>query len=90
MGNKESIEEAAKKYYEQNIDGSNIPREHWEYEIQDMMVGFASIWQSERMYSENDLRQAFKDGQNNASFSDIHGFTRDLTEEQWFEQFKKK
>lgn len=41
----ETIEEAARKYYENNIDVSNIPREHYEIEIQDLMIGFASEWQ---------------------------------------------
>jgi len=41
----ETIEEAVKKYYENNIDASNIPREHYEIEIQDLMIGFASEWQ---------------------------------------------
>jgi hypothetical protein len=48
----ETLEEAAEKYYEDNIDESNIPREHYEWEIQDLMIGFANQWQQERMYSE--------------------------------------
>lgn len=43
----ETIEEAAKRYYEENIDQSNIPREHYEFEIQDLMIGFGYKWQSE-------------------------------------------
>lgn len=43
----ETIEEAAKMYYEENIDQSNIPREHYEFEIQDLMIGFGYKWQSE-------------------------------------------
>lgn len=43
----ETIEEAAKRYYEENIDQSNIPREHYEFEIQDLMIGFVYKWQSE-------------------------------------------
>jgi hypothetical protein len=28
-------------FYEENIDNSNIPREHWEYEIKALMIDFA-------------------------------------------------
>ncbi len=46
--------------------------------------------QSEKMYSEEDLRQAFRDGQSNMHYSDIFGLDSSLTEQQWFENFKKK
>jgi hypothetical protein len=42
------------------------------------------------MYSEEDIRQAFRDGQNNMNYSDNYGLDTILNEEQWFEQFKKK
>jgi len=53
-----TLEEAAEKYYEDNIDESNIPREHYEWEIQDLMIGFANQWQQERdkkMYSKEEM-----------------------------------
>jgi hypothetical protein len=46
--------------------------------------------QAERMYSEEDLRQAFRDGQSNMHYSDNFGLDSSLTEQQWFKQFKKK
>ena len=46
---KENIEDAVKTYYEENIDQSNIPREHYELEIQDLMIGFANEWQQKTM-----------------------------------------
>ena len=42
------------------------------------------------MYSEEDLRQAFRDGQSNMHYSDNFGIDSSLTEQQWFENFKKK
>jgi hypothetical protein len=42
----ETIEQAAERYYQEHIDQSNIPREHYEREIQDLMVCFADYWQS--------------------------------------------
>jgi hypothetical protein len=55
MRNKETIEEYVKTYYEENIDQSNIPREHYKWEIQDLMSGFAYKWQQEKMYSEEEV-----------------------------------
>ena len=47
-------------------------------------------WQQERMYSEEDLRQAFRDGQENINYSEIYGLDSKLTEQEWFEKLKKK
>ena len=47
-------------------------------------------WKTERMYSEEELRQAFRDGENNMHYSDNYGLDSTLTELQWFEKFKKK
>jgi hypothetical protein len=59
--------------------------------IQTLEKGLALLLKKqERMYSEEDLRQAFRDGQSNMHYSDIFGLDSSLTEQQWFEQFKKK
>ena len=47
-------------------------------------------WQQERSYSEEDLREAFRQGQDNMDYSEIYGWDSKLTEQEWFEQFKKK
>jgi hypothetical protein len=44
----------------------------------------------ERMYSEEDLRKAFTDGQDNMDYSETYGWSSKLTEQEWFEQFKKQ
>ena len=48
-------------------------------------------WQAERMYSEEDMREAFKQGHKSARSM---GSYNDITEQEdynkWFEQFKKK
>jgi len=44
----------------------------------------------ERMYSEEDLKEAFRQGQDNMDYSEISGWDSKLTEQKWFEQFKKK
>ena len=50
--------------------------------VKKLMVNMAK-WQSERMYSEEDMREAFKGG-GKISWTDIDDFN------EWFEQFKKK
>lgn len=50
-------------------------------------------WQQEqnkKLYSEEDLREAFRQGEQNISYSETYGLDSELTEQQWFEQFKKK
>jgi hypothetical protein len=47
-------------------------------------------YMTERMYSEEDLREAFRQGGENIDYSDTYGWTSKLTEQEWFEQFKNK
>ena len=46
-------------------------------------------WKKENMYSEEDLREAFRQGEQNISYSEIYGLDSELTEQQWFEKFYK-
>ena len=46
--------------------------------------------QSKNLYSEEDLREAFRQGEQNISYSETYGLDSKLTEQEWFEQFKKK
>lgn len=48
-----------------------------------------SNWQKEKSYSEEDLREAFRQGEQNISYSEIYGLDSELTEQQWFEKFYK-
>jgi len=45
---------------------------------------------AKRMYSEEDVKEAFRQGQDNMDYSEMFGWDSKLTEQQWFEQFKKK
>jgi hypothetical protein len=72
----ETLEEAAEKY-KYNPKG-------------DFCFTKGAKWQSERMYSEEDLREAFRQGQDNVEYSEMYGFDSKLTEQDWFSQFKKK
>jgi hypothetical protein len=42
------------------------------------------------MYSEEDLREAFRQGMDNMEYSSLYGWSSTLTEQEWFEQYKKK
>ena len=50
-------------------------------------------WQQEqdkKLYNEEDLREAFRQGEQNINYSEIYGLDSKLTEQEWFEKFKKK
>jgi hypothetical protein len=44
----------------------------------------------QRSYSEEDMKQAFEDGQENMDYSEMYGWSSKLTTKNWFEKFKKK
>ena len=46
--------------------------------------------QDENLYSEEDLREAFRQGELNINYSEMYGLDSELTEQQWFEKYKKK
>jgi hypothetical protein len=58
-------------------------------EVKKLMVKMAK-WQQEKSYSEEDIREAFRQGQDNMDYSDTYGWDSKLTEQEWFEQFKNK
>lgn len=86
----ETLEEVAERYYEENIDQSNIPREHYEIEIKDLIIGFAYKWQQEQdknKYSEQEAFNMLMDFWK----EERPGFkTNPVCVSNWFEQFKKK
>ena len=84
MVNKETLEEAAERISKTNSV--------YETAQDDFYHGFinGAKWQQERMYSEEDLREAFNQGQENIDYHEIHGFSAKLTINEWYEQFKKK
>ena len=72
-----TLEEAAKKFSE---NGS------WQCPIS-FIEG--AKWMQERMYSEEDLKQAFIQGQDNMLNLKESGMPTYTSEEEWFERFKK-
>ena len=78
----ETLEEAAEKWCEKNNCGYGGL-------ISDSFENGAK-WQQQNSYSEEDLREAFKQGQDNMDYSNMYGWDTKLTEQEWFEQFKKK
>ena len=77
-----TVEEAAERYARFNFDSSFL-------DIDDHFIAGAE-WRQERLYSEEDLKEAFRQGQDNMDYSEMFGWDSKLTEQQWFEQFKKK
>jgi hypothetical protein len=85
MKNKETLEEVAETAWNlyEHVEGNLYSTS--------FKNGFklGAKWQAERMYSEEDLRRAFNDGQENMNYDKAHGYIAILTEQQWFEQFLK-
>jgi hypothetical protein len=75
---KETLEESSEKY--ENKD------QHQRSKL-DFIEG--AKWMQERMYSEEEVRRAFQDGQDNMNHSEMYGWSSKLTEQEWFNQFKK-
>ena len=93
--NKETLEEAAERYCLIN----NIPIDQMivkndrscEFKTPITMFIEGAKWQQERMYSEEDMREAFKSG-GKMSWTDISQETQEpyyYDFNEWFEQFKK-
>ena len=88
---REALEEAAKKWVFE-INGNK-----WSNNDNTAGDNYGSFitgakWQQkqdENLYSEEDLREAFRQGEQNISYSETYGLDSNLTEQQWFEQFKK-
>jgi thiol-disulfide isomerase/thioredoxin len=82
-------------YEEYEEKPNQEPLEEADYEkLKQLLIEFRKIpitfVPDERMYSEEDLREAFRQGKENMDYSDTYGWTSKLTEQEWFEQFKKK
>ena len=81
---KETLEEAAKRIYDDNL-----------FDYQKYRNGFiaGANWQQERMYSEEDMLFAYKQGARLALLSQSELALQKgkfPTPSEWFEQFKKK
>jgi hypothetical protein len=90
MNKQETLEEAAERFYPLSKGGSM-----WMPSVDDCnkankQEGFieGAKWQAERMYSEEDLREAYKACYTPFSFDRIGDLDKDFSV--WFEQFKKK
>ena len=81
-----SILSIVKQIPRKEVEGDAIDAPSCAYELEQLFLK----WQQEKMYSEEDLRQAFRDGQENINYSETYGLDSKLTEHEWFEQFKKK
>ena len=75
----ETLEEASKRYsYGGREGGHRTP----------FLEGVK--WQQERSYSEEDMRTAWNSSEQNMRFNFSSSLYKNITFEQWIEQFKKK
>jgi hypothetical protein len=80
----ETLEEVAKRTYQKGLQ-DDIDLSFYDG------VRLGANYQSERMYSEEDMRKAFIAGGNSQiEEDDDYGTEYDAYMEEWFEQFKKK
>lgn len=82
---KETLEEAAERNHnEQKLNTYTL------YSFNDAFKDGAK-WQAERMYSEEDLEKAYKDGgRNEYDFINKYHCKARISFDKWFEKFKKK
>ena len=86
----ETLEEAAEKEYPIKIE-SIMEGYHDVNSYQRNAFIQGAKWQQERIYSEEDMKSAFKVGFSIGYGSDVHAIDeKNKTCEEWFEQFKKK
>ena len=98
----ETLEEAAERlskdaYKKHSVKDNNLSLDEQIQRSGGFIVGFkegmneGAKWQAERMYSEEDMREAFIAGGNSCmKKDDVYGSLYDAYMENWFEQFKKK
>ena len=104
MKNKETLEEVRKVERTELFNSifsvvKQIPRKDVECDAMDASSCSYEIeqlfykWQQEqnkKLYSEEELREAFRQGEQNINYSEIYGLDSKLTEQEWFEKLKKK
>jgi len=54
------------------------------------IIWLEAKYQAEISNNEEDLREAFRQGQYNMKYSEIYGMDSEVTEQEWFKKFKKK
>jgi hypothetical protein len=83
---KETLEQAAEILYQKGL------KDDLSLSFYDG-VNFGAKWQSERMYSEEDMKESFINGALTDLFNTWGISDKDMAKEKfddWFEQFKKK
>lgn len=83
MENKETLEEAAERIYQEDFNTPYL-EEVRRKNIKDAMIKLAK-WQAERMYSEEDMRFSFEAGIRKSNSSKKHSECW----QEWIEQFKR-
>ncbi len=81
----ETVEEVAETFWLNDNTMSDYVRQAY-------VTGFltGAKWQQKRMYSEEDMRTAWNSSEQNMRFTFSSSLWKNITFEQWLEQFKKK
>jgi hypothetical protein len=82
----ETLEEAAERMAKEHCS-IRVNLNTTEFQVQQLIIKGAKE-QAKRMYSEKDLKEAFKVNYTPFSATNIGDFDKDW--DKWFEQFKKK
>ena len=81
----EPLQETLKEFINQSNTPEGLDQFSYDKGLED-----GAKWEQERMYSEEQLKEAFLQGQESIGRDEIEGFQKTQPFEEWFEQFKKK
>ncbi len=88
----ETLEEAVKRVFKEYSNNTSLAEDHYDYMMDKEDFKEASLeileWQAERMFSEEDMREAFKANYTPFSATNIGDLEQDF--QKWFGQYKKK
>jgi hypothetical protein len=82
----ETLEDAAERLYQYQSQNPPYTIITPKAKVEGFIEG--AKWQAERMYSEEDLKEAFRSNYTPFSATNTGDFDEDF--DRWFEQFKKK
>ena len=84
-----SIYSVVKKIPRKDVECDAMDASSCSYEIEQLFYKWQQE-QNKKLYSEEELREAFRQGEQNINYSEIYGLDSKLTEQEWFEKLKKK
>jgi hypothetical protein len=80
----------AKWQAEQHVEFINDNIEELDKAIESFKDKRNHLISTRKLYSEEDVKEAFRQGMDNVDYSDTYGWSSKLTEQEWLKQFKKR